>query len=83
MSVSNKNKPLLHHSNHKIHEATARLAKSGDLELVLTTLKDEYIQVLIGTEPSDRETREECYVKIMTLDDLQTWVKNYGAKRES
>lgn len=59
--------------------ALKRLAVNPDLKIVLTALKNEYIQALIGTAPPDRDTREECYVKIMTLDDLQTWVDNYGA----
>lgn len=80
MSVSdgNKNKITLTHHDSQVDQALKRLSKSADLKTVLTALQTEYIQVLISTSPAERDKREECYTKIMTLDDLQTWVDNYG-----
>lgn len=58
--------------------ALKRLASNNDLNLVLTELKNQYIQTLTSTAPDERNLREECYVKIMCYDDLQTWVDNHG-----
>lgn len=61
-------------------KALKNLARNPDLITVLTALKEEYIQALMGTAPTERDIREECYTKVMTLTDLETWVKNYGEK---
>jgi len=61
-----------------VDRSLKRLANSGELKIVLTALKNEFIQELIGTAPDEANVREECYAKIMTLDDLQLWVDNHA-----
>ena len=65
------------HPDQKVDQALRRLAGNDDLKIVLTSLKDQYIQTLTRTAPNERDLREECYVKVMTLEDLQTWVENH------
>lgn len=65
------------HPDQKVDRALRNLASNDDLKIVLTSLKDQYIQTLTRTSPTERELREECYFKVMTLDDLQTWVENH------
>jgi len=80
MQQSNENKTpqALLHPIVEVQEALNRLARGTDLNIVLTELKNEYIQILTSSRPDQRELREECYNKIAAYADLEMWVENYG-----
>lgn len=68
----------LRHHDPQVQAALRRLHQQGDLKMVLTELKNEYIQTLIGTAPDEHQLRDECYQSIARYDDLMTLVENYG-----
>lgn len=75
-----KSNPLLKLQNPQLQRAVERLVNNADLQLVLTSLQDEYISMIKASAPDERDLREECYQKISAYSDLQDWLKHYGTK---